>query len=419
MWFGRVCKRMKGIVANVVYLYLSQAANYIFPIITIPFLARVLGKESFGQYGTALSLAQFGQILIEYGFSFWGSREVSLNRNQVDYLQRLVSGVMGARVILLLAFTFILIFYLTALHLTVKDKIWMFVAVLLWVLSWVLNPAWFYQGLEKMRVVALLDLGTRAVATVQIFILVNSREEWFLPVLLLGLSFLIGNIVALGFLWKRLGPVFPSLSFGYQVLKKGAYVFLYRAGVSMFTVVNPVFLALLSSPVQVAYYLGSEKLSRPLLGLLDPLNRAVYPRIALLQMESPRRARVFIRRLLFIVSAGSIITVITAWLLAPYAVTLFLGVDYGSAVPILRIFLLLLIPASLSKTLGAHVFLARRRDELMGRLYITAGILNVLIAPVAAVVAGAVGVAVVAVLVETWIFVAMLWHLRSCTYLPT
>ena len=403
----------KEIVANVVYLYLMQASNYILPIITIPFLARVLGKEAFGQYGTALSLAQFGQMLVEYGFSFWGSREVSLNRNRADYLRHLVSGVMGARVILFLFYTLILYLAVIVMRLAMEGKARMFISVLFWVLSWVLNPVWFYQGLEKMGVVVLLELSTRAVATMLIFALVNSKDEWFLPILLLGLSSLAGNIVVLASLWKQLGPVFPSLSVGYRVLKESAYVFLYRVGVSMFTVVNPVFLALFSSPVQVAYYLGSEKLSRPLLGLLDPLNRALYPRIALLQLESPRKAEAFVRRLLFLVSVGSIITVITAWLLAPYVVTLFLGADYGRAVPILRMLLLLLVPASLSKILGAHAFLAKRRDELMGRLYITAGMLNILFAPVAAAVAGAMGLAVVAVLVETWILVVMLWNLRK------
>ncbi len=87
---------------NLLYLYAVQAANYLFPLITLPYLARVLGPEGFGKLALAQALALYLYAFLEYGYQFTATREVARNREDRAELGKIAAGVLHARLLLLL-----------------------------------------------------------------------------------------------------------------------------------------------------------------------------------------------------------------------------------------------------------------------------------------------------------------------------
>lgn len=87
---------------NLLYLYAVQAANYLFPFITLPYLARVLGPEGFGKLALAQALSLYFYMLLEYALSLSATREVSKWRHELQVLRGILSGVLAARWLLLL-----------------------------------------------------------------------------------------------------------------------------------------------------------------------------------------------------------------------------------------------------------------------------------------------------------------------------
>ena len=92
---------------NTLALYALQFAGYVIPLVTLPYLARVLRAEGFGLLLFAQSFALWGSIIFEYGFNLSASREVAQNRGSRDALATTAAGVLGAKLLLLVGFVMV------------------------------------------------------------------------------------------------------------------------------------------------------------------------------------------------------------------------------------------------------------------------------------------------------------------------
>src|SRR5438876_12215282 len=90
-------------VHNVIALYGVQGCTYALPLLTFPYLARVLGPSGWGVVVFAQAIGMVIASVVEYGFDISGSRETSRQRNDPQRLSALISGVLGAKSLLAMA----------------------------------------------------------------------------------------------------------------------------------------------------------------------------------------------------------------------------------------------------------------------------------------------------------------------------
>ncbi len=198
------------IARNAAVLYLQQAASYILPIVTIPYLARVLGPHAWGVVVFAQGFSAWLSRLLEYGFNLSATRDVAGHRSDTERVAGIVSGVLGAQVLLAIAAG------LAALiaGLTVPS----FQGRTLYlVLAWLAavtqgaNPLWFYQGFEDMRLPALLSVTARLIATAGIFFLVNSPGDGWIVLALQVAGGFASSGIAIGSMYRRVPARMPRL----------------------------------------------------------------------------------------------------------------------------------------------------------------------------------------------------------------
>ena len=109
-YLSRISKSKDGrtLAANFGYLTLLQVAGYIFPLITIPYLARVIGVDSFGKIAFASAVVVWFQTVADWGFNFTATRDVAKNRDNKEKVSEIFSNVLWARILLML-FSFVLL----------------------------------------------------------------------------------------------------------------------------------------------------------------------------------------------------------------------------------------------------------------------------------------------------------------------
>ncbi len=271
----------KRLLSNIFYLFLLQGANYILPLITLPYLVRVLGPEKFGLIMFAQAFIQYFVILTDYGFNLSATKEVSIYRDDKKKLSEIFSAVMFIKLGL-----FFLSFFLLTLIVVSFDKFrqdWIIYYLTFGVvLGQVLFPVWFFQGLEKMKYITVLNITAKLIFTISIFIFVNQASDYIYVPLINSLGFIIAGTLAQILILKKFGIFFRKLSFDYLFyhLKEGWHIFLSTISYNLYANSPNVFIGLILGNIWVAYFSVVEKIILIFRQIILVIFQVFYPYLA-------------------------------------------------------------------------------------------------------------------------------------------
>lgn len=402
----------KGLVSNILALYGVHVVNYLFPLFTIPYLARVLGPKEWGLLAFTQAFGGYLQLVVEFGFGLSATRQVAQVRDSIRKRAELLAGVLGAKVLLSLLVLGLALFLapqIPALH----GRPELFWAGVFWALATAFSPLWYFQGLERMRLVASLDVVGKGLALVLIFLWVKGPGDVWKVLFLQGGASLLATAVALGVAHREVPWLWPRPHWVVCALRTGWSMFFFRSAVSLYTLGNAFILGLFATPQVVGYYAGAEKISKAFLGLFTPISQAFYPRISHLVRHTPLEAARLARVGLRVLGLGGLALGLGVWLGAPLLVRVLLGEGYEPAVPVLRILALLVPLIALSNVLGIQWMLPLGLDRPFNAIIVGAGFLNLALAVFLAPHLQHVGMALAVVISELWVTLGMWLYLRK------
>lgn len=185
----------KKVIENYFFMTILQVLNSFFYLLIYPYLIRTLGAEQYGVYVFATSVVSYFVFFITFGLDLPATKAIAENVDNKDKMQEILSSIFTAKTYLF----FISIVVLAGLLWTVpKFYIYKEVIALCFisVYSYVLFPQWFFQGIQKMRVVTYIQLGVKILSLPVIFTMVKSAEDFFVYVAIITFSTLLGSIIA-------------------------------------------------------------------------------------------------------------------------------------------------------------------------------------------------------------------------------
>jgi polysaccharide transporter, PST family len=398
----------RQVARNAFYLYVIQFMDYIVPMITVPYLVRVLGPERYGTLGFAQGFIALLSLFVDYGFILSATRRVSVQRNDLPALSRTAASVWAAKLLLALLGGVV--------TLVVAGTVPRFqgVALLLLLLYGrllgnVLSPLWLFQGMERMSIITGLNSLNSVVVMVCIFVFIHRPSDYVLLAGIQGVSALLTGLLA----WRvavtlfRLRLPFPSPGDILHVLREGFALFVFTSCVSLYTTANSVILGLLTNDRAVGYYVAAEKLVGAVRGLMSPIAQAAYPRLSKLASESRERALYWGRYVLLVMGGTGAILCAGLLVSAPLITHIFLGPEFGPTVLVMRLLAPLTILVGLSNVFGIQIMLPLGWDKAFTTIIFCAGVLNLALAFTLAPRWEAAGMAGSVLLSELFVTVAM------------
>lgn len=400
------------LVQNVLSLFGLQVVNYLLPLALVPYLARVLGAAGLGRVAFTQGFAAYLMLLVEYGFEYSGTREVARHRNEPERVNAIVAGTVGAKVLMSLGVigASVLLQRLIPMFRSHPALLW---AGLFFAVARGHSMVWYFQGVERMKLVAILDGIAKVSAAAAIFMVVRTPSDDWKVVALQGAGAAVAMVLSFVLALREVSFSIPGWGAVFGALRTGWTMFVFRGSVSLYTAGNAFILGLFVPATYVGYYSGAERIIRAGVGLMMPVTRAVYPRISSLVGEKYGEARRIMRISLFVMVAGGTLLGVGAAIFAPWIVRTFLGRGYAPAADVLRVLAVLPVLVGISNVLGVQWMLPLGMDRTFNRIIIGAGLLNLLLAAILAPAFQQMGMATAVVCAEMVATLGMALALRG------
>lgn len=183
-------------IKNFGYLSALQLFTLFIPLITYPYLIRIIGKEIWGEIIFAQVIISYASLLINFGFDVSATREVSVSRDNSTELSKIVSSVFIAKLFFGLISTVSIILLINLIPLFTYHKL-LYLYTFIFCLGDIFFPIYFFLGIEKMKYITFINLFTKLLFLLFIFIFVKDKDDYILVPLFNGLGAAIGGIIAM------------------------------------------------------------------------------------------------------------------------------------------------------------------------------------------------------------------------------
>ncbi|RYJ43915.1 oligosaccharide flippase family protein [Flavobacterium beibuense] len=185
-------------ITNLLVYGIGQGFNLVTPLLVAPYLIYTCGEDGFGKISTSLAICFLLIVIIDYGSDIIGVKEVAINRENKENLEKIVSTVYITKVVLLLVVLFLTItIYLLVPYFREEKELYLLALPIL--IGQFINPTWVFQGLEYFKQITFLNIVSKLIYVAGVFYVIKKPADYIYANLWWGLGMIIANTCA--FLW--------------------------------------------------------------------------------------------------------------------------------------------------------------------------------------------------------------------------
>lgn len=352
-------KETASLKENATMLYLLTASNYIIGFLSIPYLTRVLGAETYGRVGVGTAFYSYVQLILDFGFILSATARIAQHRDNTVDLNVVFSATMAAKLLLIVICGVATVVLCITVELFSSDPIF-FAMYYLYAVANCLLPDFVYRGFEYMRPITIRTVLVKLVFLLGLFFFVKSENDYLLVPVLYCIGSTAALIAVYPHMRKKTGCWFCPIKIGdvINAFKDSFQFFLSRIAGTFYSLMNTMILGfLMPESEMLGWFTACNNCVSAGRSLCPPVSDSVYPYML--------RTKNF--PILNIISLiGEIILTpacIVSGIFAPQICVLLFGQDFYEAAGILRL-MLPLIPIAFVSYLYAFpalVPLGRRK----------------------------------------------------------
>ncbi|MFR4519808.1 MAG: flippase, partial [Fusobacterium sp.] len=260
-------------IKNYIYQFIYQLINIIFPILTLPYVSKVLGAENLGMYTYSFSIITYLILVSDLGIRNYGSRKVAYCRENKGELEKFFWELLLQKF-----YISMLVFLLSFIYFFYTNKNEIFLIQIFYIIISFLDISWLYQGLEDFKKIMLRNLILKLFLLVLIFLFIKEKDDLLKYTKLMIIVNLLGNLI----LWVKI-PVsnlrFKNLK-PFSHLKNSFIMFLPQVAITMYTTLDRIMLGSMCDKKYVTYYDISNKMIIISMVLITTAGSVFLPKIS-------------------------------------------------------------------------------------------------------------------------------------------
>ena len=269
--------KMNKVTKNTIMLYIMNIAQLILPLVTLPYLTRVLTVDNYGVVNYVKSIMTYMQIIIEFGFILSATKDIVKAGNDKKIIGEITGNVILGKILLSLLSLIVLIIFTIFVPILGNNVAFTMLSFIPIFLSTFLID-FFFRGIEKMEVITIRYIVMKSISTLLTFLFVRGNGD----LLMIPILDIIGNVVAILLVWKEVYKLGIKLSFGtikdiWDSIADSFLYFISSMASTAFGALNTLLVGILLSSKEVAYWSLAMQILGAIQALYTPINNGIYP----------------------------------------------------------------------------------------------------------------------------------------------
>lgn len=356
-------KEGKVLIKNFGYLSLMELISKFFPLLTTPYLARVLGVDIFGLLAIGTAVVAYFECITNYGFIYTSVREAARHKNNTHELSYIYSVTIYAKILLMVLSIIILLICILFIPFIEKNSL-VIICTFLLIPGSVINTDWMFQALEDMKYITIRSVATKIIFTLLVFIFIHKPDDYLWQPILIAIGTFIPSIWGIYVLKERYGIHFlkPTIRDILIQLKDGFNMFVSIFLPTIYTQLNTLFLGYYNGNYATGIYSGGTRFTSLIYSMFQVVSRTVYPFFSR-RLDKHQLYTAF--SLIF-----SVIVSIVLFVFSEPLVLFFLGKDFSQTVIVLKIVSITPIAMTLMNCYGFNYLVLQGREDIMRNIIV-------------------------------------------------
>ncbi len=365
---------------NFLYNFLLTGSNLLFPLLTFPYLSRILGAEGLGICNFIMSYGQNFIIIAALGMPVYGTREIA----KIGFNRKKRSKLFFELLTVHLCFTFLLlIIYIASVFVYADLRNYKELALIgaSFILLNVFSIEWLFSGVNDFKYITLRSLFIRCLSVISIFLFVKSKNDltnyFFILVCTLFFTVLTDVYYARKFISRKIVLTLHGIL---THIKPVFILGIYMVLTSIYSVLPATLLGFLSTKLSVGYYYGANKIIRMALSVFSALITVMVPHVNLIVEEKGKdQYFLLVNKALNIVVTFGIPLSFFVFLLANPIVMLLAGKDFINSIFIIKVMAPIILIVAFAQVFVLLILSVNRKDRSMVVLSATGMTISLLV----------------------------------------
>lgn len=364
------------VIKNYLYNASYQLFILIVPLLTTPYLARVLGPKGVGINAFTGSNVQYFIIFGSIGVNLYGNRQIAFER---DSKEKLTNTFYELFLMKLITITITYIVFLLFLMLEKKYFVY-YLAQSISIIAAAFDVSWFFMGVENFGVTVIRNFIVKIVTLISVFTFVKSYNDLPIYILIFSLSLLLGNLSLFPNLKRYIGrPNFKHIHI-WRHLAPSLVLFVPQIATQLYVVVNKTMLGVIGTVQSSGFFDQSDKIVKLVLAIVTATGSVMLPHVAnAFKNGEFNKTKEFLYNSFSFVTALSVPMMFGLAAITPKFVPLFFTKSFISVTPLLMIESIVILMIAWSNVIGAQYLVPTNQNRYFTTSIILGAISNIII----------------------------------------
>lgn len=400
---------MKKTLLNIVYNAIYQVFLVLVPLITVPYLSRVLGPKTYGIYSSVNNTTQFLMVFCALSISYIGMRTISRVR-VTGSPQDLTEAFWGLWYFEAIA-GLITIVLVVAISTIFKLQYWNYLLLMVpYLISAQIDISWFFQGLADFGRVVLKNTLVKLSSVVLILTLVKKPGDLWKYLLIMSITTMMGSVVFWFDIRRYVGRPVKHFYKYRETVRAIITLLIPQIATQIYTSLDKPLLGYFQSSTQVSYYDNAQKISNMVLGVITSISLVIMPKMASEGVEQQKQVmKKSLEATTFLGTLFAVIIMANTKEFIPF----FFGQKYVPMTALMFFFTLTIIMIPMGGVFANQFALANRRDKDYAIPVIIGAVLEIILSSVLDYFYAAAGAMVAILITEFVVLVLRIWIVRD------